>query len=105
MQWPSGRALDSESRGSGFDPHKGHGVVSLSKTHLFLRVQVNTQRKWWLHPDMTEKLLAGKLNLKSNKSCSGTVLASDHHDLSCLPWLLINKPRHEKTNIVVFKHV
>ena len=32
-QWPSGRASDSESRGPGFDPHNGHSVVSLSKTH------------------------------------------------------------------------
>ena len=31
--WPSGRASDSESRGPGFDPHKGHRVVSLSETH------------------------------------------------------------------------
>ena len=30
---PSGRASDSESKGLGFDPHKGHRVVSLSKTH------------------------------------------------------------------------
>ena len=31
--WHSGRASDSESRGPGFDPHKRHRVVSLSKTH------------------------------------------------------------------------
>ena len=29
----SGRASDSESKGSGFDPHRRHRVVSLSKTH------------------------------------------------------------------------
>ena len=29
----SGRVSDFESRGPAFDPHKGHGVVSLSKTH------------------------------------------------------------------------
>ena len=29
----SGRASDSESRGPGFDPHKRHRVVSLSKAH------------------------------------------------------------------------
>ena len=28
----SGRAFDSESRGPGFDPHRRHCVVSLSKT-------------------------------------------------------------------------
>ena len=32
-RWPSSRASDSEARGHGFDPHKGHRVVSLSKTH------------------------------------------------------------------------
>ena len=32
-QWRSGRASDSESRVPGFDPHKRHRVVSLSKTH------------------------------------------------------------------------
>ena len=31
--WRSGRASDSESRGPGFDPHRSHCVVSLSKTH------------------------------------------------------------------------
>ena len=29
----SGRASNSEPRGPGFDPHKRHRVVSLSKTH------------------------------------------------------------------------
>ena len=32
-QWRSGRVSDSKSRGSSFDPHKRHRVVSLSKTH------------------------------------------------------------------------
>ena len=32
-RWRSGRASDSESRGHGFDPHRHHRVVSLSKTH------------------------------------------------------------------------
>ena len=31
---PSNRALDSEARGSGFDPHPGRCVVSLSKISL-----------------------------------------------------------------------
>ena len=33
VRWRSGRASDSESRGPGFDPHRRHHVVSLSKTH------------------------------------------------------------------------
>ena len=35
-RWRSGRASDSESRDPGFDPHRRHRVVSLSKTHLLL---------------------------------------------------------------------
>ena len=32
----SGRVLDSRPRGHGLEPHRGHCVVSLSKTHLSL---------------------------------------------------------------------
>ena len=32
-QWLSGRVLDLRPKGSGFDPHRRHCVVSLSKTH------------------------------------------------------------------------
>ena len=32
-QWLSGRVLDSRLRGRGFEPHRHHCVVSLSKTH------------------------------------------------------------------------
>ena len=32
-RWRSGRASDSELKGPGFDPHRRHHVVSLSKTH------------------------------------------------------------------------
>ena len=35
-RWRSGRASDSESRGHGFDPHKRHRVVSLSKLQYWL---------------------------------------------------------------------
>ena len=33
-QWLSGRVLDSRPRGRGFEPHRRHCVVSLSKTHI-----------------------------------------------------------------------
>ena len=33
-QWLSGRVLDSRPKGRGFEPHRRHCVVSLSKTHL-----------------------------------------------------------------------
>ena len=32
-QWLSGRVLDLRLRGRRFEPHRGHCVVSLSKTH------------------------------------------------------------------------
>ena len=35
-QWLSGRDLDSRPRGRGFEPHRRHCVVSLSKPHLSL---------------------------------------------------------------------
>ena len=31
VQWLSGRALDSRPKGRGFEPHRRHCVVSLSK--------------------------------------------------------------------------
>ena len=33
-QWLSGRVLDMRPKGHGFEPHRRHCVVSLSKTHL-----------------------------------------------------------------------
>ena len=35
-QWLSGRVSDSRPRGRGFEPHRHHCVVSMSKTHLSL---------------------------------------------------------------------
>ena len=64
--WHSGRASDSELRGPGFDPHRCHRVMSLSKTHQLPTVLVKP-RKSWLCPDKTEKLLTGTLSLNTNK--------------------------------------
>ena len=33
-QWLSGRVLDSRPRGRGFEPHRRHCVVVLSKAHI-----------------------------------------------------------------------
>ena len=60
------RASDSESRGPGFDPHRHHRVVSLSKTHLLPTILVKP-RKRWLCPDITEKLLTGTLSQNTHK--------------------------------------
>ena len=56
--------MDSGARGRGFDPHSGHRVVSLSKTHLPPKSTGNTQEEG-LRPNMTEKLFTGTLRIKS----------------------------------------
>ena len=53
---------------SGFDPHSGRCVVSLSKVHLPSKVLV-IPRLLWLHPDMTEILFPGTLS-KRKKNVS-----------------------------------
>ena len=63
------RASDSGARGRGFDPHSGHRVVSLSKTHLPPKVLV-IARKWRLCPNMTEKLFTWTLRIKSNNQAT-----------------------------------
>ena len=55
-QWLSGRVLDSRPRGCGFEPHRRHCVVSLSKTHLSLLSTGSTQED---PSRLTETLLAG----------------------------------------------
>ena len=62
---------DSKSRGPGFDSHKRHRVVSLSKAHPLPTVLVKP-RKRWLRPDMTEKLLTGTLSLNTNEVLTST---------------------------------
>ena len=54
------------SKRSGFETYLRR-VVSLSKTLYSPKVLV-IPRKWWLCPDMTEKLLTGMLNLNTNKT-------------------------------------
>ena len=58
---------DSGSRGRGFEPHSGCRVVFLSKTYLPPKV-LAIPRKWWLRPNMTEKLFTGTLRIKPNQN-------------------------------------
>ena len=53
----SGRMLDSRPRGRGFEPHRRHCVVSLSKdiNHSLILVQPGKTR-----PFITERLLMGR---------------------------------------------
>ena len=56
-QWLSGKALDSKPRGRGFEPHRRHCVVSLSKNINPSLVLVQPRKTC---PFITEKLLMGR---------------------------------------------
>ena len=56
-QWFSGRALDSRPKGSGFEPHRRHCVVSLSKSINPSLVLVQTRKT---RPFITERLMMGR---------------------------------------------
>ena len=56
-QWLSGRVLDSRPRGSGFEPHRHHFVVSLSKNLNPSLVMVQLRKTC---PFITERLLMGR---------------------------------------------
>ena len=51
-----GRVLESRPRGRGFEPHRRHCVVSLSKRHLSLLSTGSTQENLSVH---NKKLLTG----------------------------------------------
>ena len=61
-QWLSGRVLDSRPRGCGFEPHRRHCLVSLSKNINPSLVLVQPRKT---HPFITERLLMGRK--ESNK--------------------------------------
>ena len=56
-QWLSGRVLDSRPRGLGFEPHRRHCVVSLSKNINPSLVLVQPRKT---RPFITERLLMGR---------------------------------------------
>ena len=56
-QWLSGRVLDSRPRGRGFEPHRRHCVVSLSKNINPSLVLVQPRKT---RPCITERLLMGR---------------------------------------------
>ena len=67
-QWPSGRVLDSRPKGRGFQPHRRHCVVSLSKNINPSLVLVQPRKT---RPFITEKLLMGrKESNQTNKQIS-----------------------------------
>ena len=56
-QWLSGRVLDSRPKGGGFEPHRRHCVVSLSKNINPSLVLVQPRK---IRPFITERLLIGR---------------------------------------------
>ena len=62
-QWLSGRVLDSRPRGRGFEPHRRHCVVSLSKNIYPSLVLVQSRKTSYF---ITERLLMGRK--KSNQT-------------------------------------
>ena len=66
-QWLSGRLLDSRPKGRGFEPHRRHCVVSLSKNINPSLVLVQPRKT---RPFITERLLMGrKESNQTNKTC------------------------------------
>ena len=63
-QWLSGRVLDLRPRGHGFEPHRRHCVVSLSKNinPSLVLVQLRKTR-----PFTTERLLMGRKETNQSK--------------------------------------
>ena len=59
-QWLSGRVLDSRPKGRGFEPHRRHCVVSLSKNINPSLVLVQPRKT---RPFITERLLMGRKEL------------------------------------------
>ena len=57
---------DSGARSRGFDAYLCRNV-SLSKDTFTPRKVLVIPRKWWLRPDMTEKLLNGTVSININK--------------------------------------
>ena len=67
-QWLSGRVLDSIPKGRGFEPHRRHCVVSLSKNINPSLVLVQPRKT---PPFITERLLMGrKESNQTNKQIS-----------------------------------
>ena len=66
-QWLSGRVLDSRPKGRGFEPHRRHCVVSLSKNINPSLVLVQPRKT---RPFITERLLMGrKESNQTNNIC------------------------------------
>ena len=78
-QWLSGRVLDSRPRGCGFEPHRRHCVVSLSKNINPSLILVQPRKT---RPFITERLLMGrKESNQTNKQIKTYVLGAQKNRL------------------------
>ena len=64
-QWLSGRVLDSRPKGRGFEPHRRHCIVSLSKNINPSLVLVQPRKT---RPYITERLLMGRKESNQTKT-------------------------------------
>ena len=88
-QWLSGRVLDSRPKGSGFEPHWRHCVVSLSKNINSSLVLVQPRRT---RPFITERLLMGrKESNETNKQTNNMYFVTKESASMCMyiPLVLI----------------
>ena len=72
-QWLSGRVLDSRPKGRGFEPHRRHCVVSLSKNINPSLVLVQPRKT---RPYITERLLMGCKESNQTKQNQGQCVVS-----------------------------
>ena len=80
-QWLSGSVLDSRPKGRGFEPHRRHCVVSLSKNINPSLVLVQPRKT---RPFITERLLMGrKESNQTNKSTAHKSQINSDKYLSC----------------------
>ena len=81
-QWLSGRVLDSRLKGRGFEPHRRHCVVSLSKNINPSLVLVQPKKT---RPFITERLLMGrKESNRTNKQISIPSMQKELNDTQFL---------------------
>ena len=72
-QWLSGRGVDSRPRGRGFEPHRRHCVVSLSKNTYPSLVLVQPRK---IRPFMPKRLLMGRK--ESNQIKKNVIIANEY---------------------------
>ena len=88
-QWLSGRVLDSRPKGRGFEPHRRHCVVSLSKNINPSLVLVQPRKT---RPFITERLLMGRK--ESNQTNKQTNKNKMHVYANGITWVVDDYSSH-----------